>query len=141
MAALPIAATITTSVTGAQPLQFHGWIGYIPDIAEIVDAQHRPGQDGTVAQGIGKVHDPLECTAHRFFRLKADAIAFAASIRALQQPTPSKFVDPWARSLRIRIHRASAIVVRVAGPVDGSQATLYQVPCSFTIERFPDAAA
>jgi hypothetical protein len=141
MPALPIAVTITPTGNGAQPIYVHGWSGYIPDLAEVVDADRRPGQDGMVAQGTGAVHDPVDCTAQRFFKSKADAIAFAATVRTLQSPTPLKMVDVWGRTIRVRFHRASANLLRVSGPVDGTTQSTYLVTCNFSVERFPDASA
>lgn len=135
MAALPIAVTITPP-TGT-PFSFHGWSGWVDGISISVDRDMRPGQSGSVAQGIGKRAADSKCTAYKFFTTFALASAFCDLIENAPSPTPYKMVDPYGRSMSIRIVDTLCSPAKCKGPVDGTVQTAYKVEVSITVERLP----
>ena len=135
MAVLPIAATLTPA-TGA-PITFHGWSGWIDGVSVSVDRDMRPGQAGSVAQGIGRRAADSRCTAYRFFFTLALATAYCDIVENGNSPTPYKFVDAYGRSMNLRFVDATCNVTRCKGPVDGTTQTTYKVEVNITLERLP----
>lgn len=146
MAALPIVATISRSNLQQSPytgpgtalIQFHGWSGWVNALNVSVDREKRIGQDGTVAQAIGKTASDRQVKAYRFEKTFDLAKAFAESIEALPSPTPYTLTDPWSRKVRIRVIESSCEVVKTKGPVDGTSQTTHCITCSLTVERTTD---
>lgn len=135
MAALPIAATLTPSTGTA--ITFNGWSGWIDGVSISVDRDMRPGQVGSVAQGIGRRAADSRCTGYRFFATLALATAYCDLVENGNSPTPYKFTDPYGRSMNIRFVDATCAVTRCKGPVDGTIQTAYKVEVSITVERLP----
>ena len=134
MAALPIAATLTP-FTGSVFL-FHGWKGWVDDKSPIIEFQTRTGQTGTVAQQIGIHSEPTECTGIRYEQTIVGMRSFATAAAAMASPTPAVLVDPFGRSIRVRIYRTVVTPMRVRGPVDGSTQTQYQITVNMTVDKF-----
>lgn len=135
MAVLPIAATLTPP-TGA-PITFHGWSGWIDGVSVSVDRDMRPGQAGSVAQGIGRRAADSRCTGYRFFLNLALATAYTDIIENGNSPTQYKFVDAYGRSMTVRFVDATCTLTKGKGPVDGTAQTTYKVEVSITVERLP----
>lgn len=140
MPALPIAATISVpSGSGkSSDVQFHGWAGWVPALAQEIDTQRRIGQDASTAQGTGRMAGPVDVNAYRYETTKDRAMAFCALVESLPSPTPYQVTDPYGRKMWLRIHRAPCAPSRGRGPVDGTTQTTYQIAVTLTVERMPD---
>ena len=135
MAALTVAVTITPSIGTA--LFFHGWTGWVDGLSISIDRDMRSGQQGSVAQGIGKRSSDSRCVGYRFFTTFALASAFSDIIENAPSPTPYKMVDAYGRVFNVRIVDTLCTVTKGKGPVDGTTQTSFKVEVSITLERLP----
>lgn len=135
MAALPIAVTITPPTGSA--ITFHGWLGWVDGISVSLDRDVRIGQQGSVAQGIGRRASDSKCTAYRFFSTLALASAFIDLIENSPSPTPYVMIDAYGRSISIRLIETLCTLVKCKGPIDGTTQTTHKVEVSINVERLP----
>lgn len=137
MAVLPFSA-ILTPATGA-PIYFHGFSGWIDGLSFSIDRDVRPGQNGSVAQTIGKRAIDSQCVGIRFFDTFANAKVFIDIMENAQSQTNQKLLDQYLRIITVRLIDALCEVQRCRGPANGNLIMGYKVTIKMTFERMPDA--
>lgn len=143
MATLPTAATLTPKSQGnSQPaagaITFHAWKGWVDGINITVERDVRPGQSGSVAQGIGKRASDSKCVGIKFFASISDLTTFTNLVENSPSPFSYTILDPYGRLMTVRVCDATVQVQRCKGPANGAVIMLYQAQCTFTVERLPD---
>lgn len=126
---MPLPTTAGTATLDG--ILIHGWIGWVPEAQDVVDAFARIGQTGSGAQSVGSRARLTSCTGWIGCATLAAAKAMATSIEALQGPGPLSFADPWGRSLFVRVESASARPIRCAG------ASPFRVEIELRVEALP----
>jgi hypothetical protein len=118
-------------------VQLHGWSGWIEPIQDIVDAENRVGQEGSVIQITGRKSNMTQVMATRVY---ADAVTARADALTLAdyQGTTVKIVDPWGRTLpRVRVHEIKAKPIVCFGTGPGTSGAAARIEITMTLEALP----